>query len=99
MRGLRRDPERVEVQMLLRHAPLRGARVLDVGCGDGRLTRRIAGLVQSAVGVDPDAQQIERATRLTPARLRGKIRFQAGHAETLRFRAQSFDTVIFSWSL
>src|SRR2546428_249999 len=29
MRGVRRDPERLEVQMLLRHAPLRGARLLD----------------------------------------------------------------------
>lgn len=99
MRGLRRDPERVEVRMLLRHTPLRGARVLDVGCGDGRLTRRIASLVQSAVGVDPDAGQIERATRLVPVRLRRKVRFQVGHAETLRFPEQSFHAVIFSWSL
>jgi len=99
VRGLRRDPEELEVRTLLRHAPLRGARILDVGCGDGRLTRRIAGLVQNAVGVDPDAKQIARATRLVPVRLRGKIRFQVGHAETLRFPAQSFDTVIFSWSL
>lgn len=99
MRGLRRDPERAEVKTLLRHAPLRGARVLEVGCGDGRLTRRIAGLVKSVVGVDPDAEQIEHAGRLVPARLRRKVRFRVGHAETLRFPAQSFDTVIFSWSL
>lgn len=99
MRGVRRDPERLEVHMLLRHAPMRRARVLDVGCGDGRLTRRIAGIVQSAVGVDPDAGQIQRAKRLLPARLRGKIRFQVGHAQTLRFPSQSFQAVIFSWSL
>ncbi len=99
MQGLRRDPERTEVRVLMRHAPLRGTRVLEVGCGDGRLTRRIAGIVHSAVGVDPDAGQIERAKRLLPARLRGKIRFQVGHAETLRFPGQSFEAVLFSWSL
>ena len=99
MRGVRTDPERLEVRILLRHAPLRGARVLEVGCGDGRLTRRIAGVVQSLVGVDPDTGQIERAKRLLPARVRGKIEFQVGHAETLRFPGQSFQAVIFSWSL
>src|SRR3989442_56251 len=65
MRGVRRDPERLEVQMLLRHAPLLGARVLDVGCGDGRLTRRIAGVAQTVVLVDPDAGQFARADRRT----------------------------------
>ncbi len=98
MRGMRMDPERLEVRVLLRHAPLHGARVLDVGCGDGRLTRRIAGIAHSAVGVDPDTGRIERAKRLLPARLRGKVRFEVGHAETLRFPKESFDTVIFSWS-
>ncbi len=99
MRGRRWDPERTEVRVLLQHAPLRGARVLEVGCGDGRLTRRIGGTVHSAVGVDPDAGQIERAKRLQPARQRGKIQFQVGRAETLHFPNQSFQAVIFSWSL
>lgn len=99
VRGVRRDPERLEVRVLMRRAPLHGARVLDVGCGDGRLTRRIAGIVRSATGVDPDAEQIERAKRLLPVRLRGKIRFEVGYAETLRFPNRSFDAVLFSWSL
>src|SRR2546427_10387719 len=97
VRGVRMDPERLEVRMLLRHAPLRGARVLDVGCCDGRLTRRIAGVARSVVGVDPDAGQIARAKRLSPVRGRGKIRVQVARAETLRFLVQSLHAVIFSW--
>ncbi len=89
----------MEVRALLRHAPLHGTRILDVGCGDGRLTRRIAGIVRSAVGVDPNAEAIGRAQRLVPAHLRRRIRFQVGHAETLRFPNQSFGAVLFSWSL
>src|SRR2546427_11125254 len=96
VRGVRRDPERLEVQILLRHAPLRGARVLDVGCGDGRLTRRLAGVAQSVVGVDPDAGQIKRAKRLSPERVRGKNRLQVGREETLRVPGLSSYTVIFS---
>lgn len=99
MRGLRRDPERVEVRTLLRHGPLHGARVLDIGCGDGRLTRRIAGVVRSAVGIDPDPEQIARAARLVPKHLRRKVRFHVGQAEELPFPKHSFDAAIFSWSL
>jgi ubiquinone/menaquinone biosynthesis C-methylase UbiE len=83
----------------MRRAPLHGARVLDIGCGDGRLTLRIAGVVRSAMGVDPDAEQIERAKRLLPVRLRGKIRFEVGYAEPCVSPNRSFDAVIFSWSL
>ena len=99
MRGLRTDPERKEVRMLLRHAPLPGARVLEIGCGDGRLTRRVAGTVRAVVGVDPDGERIARAKRLTPARHRGRIQFEVGSGEDLRFPNRSFALVLFSWSL
>ncbi len=99
MRGLRTDPERREVRMLVDRAPLRGARVLEIGCGDGRLTRRIAGTARAVVGVDPDGERIARAKRLTPARHRGRIQFEVGSGEDLRFPNRSFDLVLFSWSL
>ncbi len=99
MRGLRTDPERMEVRMLLRHTPLRGARVLDVGCGDGRLTRRIAAAARGIVGIDPDQERIALAKRWLPAAYKRKVRFDVGAAETLRFPDQSFDFVLFSWSL
>lgn len=99
MRGFRIDPERVEVRLLLRRAPLAGARVLEVGCGDGRLTRRFAGAARSVVGIDPDREQIARAWRLTPARLRSTVRFEVGKVEDLSFRDRAFDVALFSWSL
>lgn len=99
MNGYRRDPERTEVRMLRRHVPLAGARILEIGCGDGRLTRRIAGMARAVVAIDPNAALIARAKQLTPASLREKVRYRIGAAENLRLPDQSFEIAVLSWSL
>ena len=99
MSGVRFDPERTEVRALLRSAPLRGARVLEVGCGDGRLTRRILRAARHVVGIDPDRDQITRAKEFTSRILRRRVRYEVGAAEELPFGPRAFDIVLFSWSL
>jgi ubiquinone/menaquinone biosynthesis C-methylase UbiE len=61
--------------------------VLDVGCGDGRITRRIAERAVTTIGVDVTAH--ESWARYASDRLR----FQTGDAESLPFSDFSFDTV------
>ena len=99
VRGVRFDPERAEVRTLLRSAPLRGARLLEVGCGDGRLTRRIIGAARHVVGIDPDRDQIARAREFASRLLRRRVRYEVGSAESLPFGPRSIDVVLFSWSL
>lgn len=99
MNGVRRDPERIEVRTLLRRLPLKGATVLEIGCGDGRLTRRIAGPARAVEALDPDAEGIARARRLLPTRLAEKVRFRVGSGERLPFGGGSFPVAITSWSL
>ena len=45
-------------------APRAGERILDLGCGDGALTKKLADLRCEVVGVDSSAPQIEAARRL-----------------------------------
>jgi trans-aconitate methyltransferase len=45
-------------------APTRGERILDLGCGDGVLTKKLADLGCDVVAVDSSAAQIEAARRL-----------------------------------
>ncbi|HEV8340729.1 MAG TPA: class I SAM-dependent methyltransferase [bacterium] len=99
MKGVRRDPEHIEVRTLLRRLPLAGSRVLEIGCGDGRLTRRIASVARAVEALDPDTEGIARARRLLPARLARKVRFRVGSGERLPFGGGSFPVAITSWSL
>jgi 2-polyprenyl-3-methyl-5-hydroxy-6-metoxy-1,4-benzoquinol methylase len=55
----RRDPERVEPQAISELVPLTGKRVLDVGCGAGRLTTMAAESAASVDAFDPDAERVE----------------------------------------
>ncbi|MGH2452625.1 MAG: class I SAM-dependent methyltransferase [bacterium] len=99
MKGVRFDPERNEIRTLRRRLPLTGARILEIGCGDGRLTRRIAGVARAVEAIDPDAEAIARARRLLPARHKEKVRFRVGSGERLPFGGGSFPVAICAWSL
>lgn len=47
--------------------PLAGARVADVGCGDGALTRLMARSGARVIGIDPGPAQLARAREAPPA--------------------------------
>ncbi|MFT3837377.1 MAG: methyltransferase domain-containing protein [Myxococcaceae bacterium] len=71
-----------------------GARVLDVGCGTGRLTHWIAARIAGGevIGIDPLVDRIELARSHG-----GGARFEAGQAEDLSaFADASFDAVCMS---
>ena len=81
-----------------------GARVLDVGCGTGRLARWIAEVVGPTghvVGIDPLAERIAIAREQAGAAA-SAVRFEVGQAEDLSaFADESFDAVcmsaVFHW--
>jgi ubiquinone/menaquinone biosynthesis C-methylase UbiE len=98
VKGVRRDPERIEIRRLLRVAPLAGARVIEIGGGEGRLTRRLAGEARAIVSIDPSAASIARARRLWAKQLRN-VRFAVGSGEALRVGRERFDVAVLSWSL
>jgi SAM-dependent methyltransferase len=84
------DPEYEEQLLPLVDEHLAGAtRVLDLGCGEGQVARRIAALGAEVVGIDPTAAQ------LATARVRGggPVYARAG-AQAMPLRAGSFDAVV-----
>ncbi len=94
-----KDPADAEMAALEELADLDGARVLEVGCGDGRLTFRYAPRVRSVLGVDSDAASIGEARAATPSDLADRLRFEVMDAAALDVPQHEFDLVFFSWSL
>lgn len=96
---LRIDPEENEIRAIAGVTDWRAKRVLEIGCGDGRLTRRLAELGAIVHAIDPDASLVRAARKALPGRFAKSVRFKAGSAEPLAHRDAWFDAVIFAWAL
>lgn len=78
---------------------VRGKRVLDLGCGDGRFALAIARSAAAVEGLDPDPTAISAARRNGRKRGAQNVRFRSGAAQELPYRDATFDVVILSWTL
>ncbi len=96
--GCVKDPEGAEARVLGQTADFTGRRVLEIGCGDGRLTWLYAPRAASVLGIDPDEEQIAIARSATPPELADRVQFEVGEAEDLS-RTAVFDVAFLSWSL
>jgi len=54
-------PEVDRESLIKQHLPLVGARVIDVGCGEGWLTQLVGPETDSIIGIDPSEASIGRA--------------------------------------
>src|SRR5215213_1089085 len=93
------DPEGAHLAALWRLADFRGQRVLEMGCGEGRLTRGIAADAAHVLAFDPDGESVANARRSLPAELGERVTFRVAKAQELEIEPASFDLVVFSWSL
>jgi 2-polyprenyl-6-hydroxyphenyl methylase/3-demethylubiquinone-9 3-methyltransferase len=93
------DPERNEISALKGVTNWRGKDVLEVGCGNGRLTLRLARLGATILAIDPDPKLIRTARKDLRERFKGRIRYLVGKAEQLKEQDNTYDLVVFSWVL
>jgi 2-polyprenyl-3-methyl-5-hydroxy-6-metoxy-1,4-benzoquinol methylase len=93
------DPEGAHFAALERVADFADARVLEVGCGDGRLTFPVAERAASVLAFDPDADAVDAARAALPAELAGRVTFATVSAAAIEIPRSAFDIVLFSWSL
>ena len=92
-------PPGMEMRLIQRFVAIKGRRVLEIGCGDGRLTRQYAPLASTVVAVEPEAAKIRAARRAAAAEGLTNVSFRVGAAERVRLDGSPFDIALFSWSL
>jgi 2-polyprenyl-3-methyl-5-hydroxy-6-metoxy-1,4-benzoquinol methylase len=93
------DPEGLETRAMSALVDFSGKRVLEIGCGDGRLTWRYAGQAKSVLAIDTLERDVVRARRATPRALRSRVRFIVADATTYRAARGLFDVGVLSYSL
>jgi 2-polyprenyl-3-methyl-5-hydroxy-6-metoxy-1,4-benzoquinol methylase len=96
-----KDPEGNETSTLHEVVDFKDLRVLEVGCGGGRLTWRYAEKAAHVTAIDPIAEDIETARGNVPTLLKGRISFVESTIEVFATSTgeRRFDIAIFAWSL
>lgn len=93
--ALYEDPEQHERRALAQMMPsFAGRRVLEIGCGDGRVTRLFAGAAASVLAIDPKPEAIAALRAQMPT-----VDARNIGIDKLELSPHSVDIVIFSWSL
>jgi ubiquinone/menaquinone biosynthesis C-methylase UbiE len=93
------DPEGAHLAALRRLADFTERRVVEVGCGDGRLTLGIAEHAARVFAFDPEAVKVARARDALPDELADRVEYAVAAATKLEIPRGEFDLAVFSWSL
>lgn len=98
--ALHMDPAGDEVRALAAAVDWRDKQVIELGCGDGRLTLRLASLGAAHIeALDPDPDSIKLAEENLPRTEKQRINYYVGQAEALKYPPGAFDIAVFSWVL
>jgi cyclopropane fatty-acyl-phospholipid synthase-like methyltransferase len=92
---VRVDP--LELDTVRELVDIKGKRVLELGCGNGRFTFLYAEDAGYVLGIDAKRLEIGKARRARPASLADRVKFRV--AKTISPPRQPFDVALFSWSL
>ena len=95
----RLDPDGAEARAITDLVRLAGKRVVEVGCGSGRLTRMAAEQAASVYAFDPKEDFVKQARESLPAGLRGRVSFRVHGVEQLDVARRRFDIALCGWSL
>lgn len=96
---IQKDLERNETKYLHKFIDFAGKRVLEIGCGEGRLTWQYAKETRLTIGVDLDTDALRVASIDRPSDLENKVYFSRAMSERLPFSKETFDIAVLAWSL
>lgn len=93
------DPEGAHLAALRRLADFRDQQVIELGCGDGRLTVPVANDAARVLAFDPDREKVDSARDALPSELARHVEYRVASGIEIQVERGSFDLALFSWSL
>lgn len=93
------DRDGVETRVIHDLVDFDGLSVLEVGCGDGRLTWRYASDAARVVALDVNEAKVKSAVAALPGELSGKVSFRTADIGVFDTGSDEFDVAILSYSL
>lgn len=97
--SLVKDPERTETKILHKYADFKDKRVLEIGCGDGRLTWKYVREAKGVTAMDLEMQDLRLACADRPSDLSDNVAFLCADSIHLPFQKEKFDLAVLAWSL
>jgi ubiquinone/menaquinone biosynthesis C-methylase UbiE len=94
-----RDREAREAAEIAAVVDVEGNRVVEVGCGTGRLTAFLAARAEHVYAFDPEADSVAQAAESLGRELRDRVRFAVHDAQALDVPRRHFDLAVCGWSL
>ncbi len=91
---MEQDADQITLRKILKFAELDHKHILEIGCGDGRITSMIVGKANTIIAIDPDVDSIRQSQETVSG-----VDFKIGSGECLEFSDKCFDLVMFTLSL
>ena len=89
------NSDKIIADKILQTTSLSNKKVLEIGCGDGRITAFLVNKPHKLIAIEPDLKRIRKAKD----KIQRGVTFQLASGENLAFSNASFDLVIFTLSL